>query len=123
MQSFVNGSIEIHQELFDEMFNRFRLSAKELGEVSGVSEVMISRFRKGKTDLTSKKLISLLNHVPQDARDWYVSQLLGAKPEGSLRTLVENASAKEKAELLILIGSSLMESRENNDSNFLPQAV
>lgn len=123
MQSFVNESIELHQELFDEMFNRFELNAKVIGEVSGVSEVMISRFRKGRTDLSSKKLISILNNVPSEAKEWYVSQLLGGKPKGSLRSIVENASEKEKAELLILIGSSLVGSRQNKSSNSLPQAV
>ena len=116
MQSFVNESIELHQELFDEMFNRFGLNAKVIGDVSGVSEVMISRFRRGRTDLSSKKLISILNNVPSEARDWYVSQLLGEKPKG-------NASEKEKAELLILIGSSLVGSNQNKRSNSLPQAV
>ncbi len=67
MQSLVTQQIEPHQKLFDEMLNRFNLSAKVVGEAAGVSEVMISRFRRGKMDLGSAKLIALLASVPLEA--------------------------------------------------------
>lgn len=123
MQSLVTQQIEPHQKLFDEMLNRFNLSAKVVGEAAGVSEVMISRFRRGKMDLGSAKLIALLASVPLEARDWYLSQLLGVKPGTSLRSLVLAASPKEKAEVLNAIGAWVLEHRETTDTASLAEAV
>lgn len=123
MQSFVTQPIESHQKLFDEMLSRFGLSAKAIGEAAGVSEVMVSRFRRGKVDLGTAKFISLLVNVPQEAREWYLSQLLGVKPNASLRSLVLTASPQEKAEVLKLIANCLLEDRESTDVASLAEAV
>ncbi len=123
MQSLVTQQIEPHQKLFDEMLNRFNLSAKVVGEAAGVSEVMISRFRRGKMDLGSAKLIALLASVPLEARDWYLSQLLGVKPGTSLRSLVLAASPQEKAEILNLIAGWVMEHRETTNTASFAEAV
>lgn len=123
MQEFVTQKTELHQKLFDEMLNRFNLSARDIAMAANISEVMVSRFRRGKADLGSTKFLSLIAVVPEEAREWYLAQVLGAKPKTNLRSLILEASPQEKAELLILIGSSLIESRENNDSDCLPQAV
>lgn len=103
MQSFVTQQIEPHQKLFDEMLNRFNLSAKVLGEAAGVSEVMISRFRRGKVDLGTAKFLALLANAPQEARDWYLSELLGVKPNVSLRSLILSASPEDIEEILHLL--------------------
>jgi len=89
--------------LFDEMLNRFSLSAKGLAEVADVSEVMISRFRRGKADLGAAKLLALLTNVPQEAREWYLSELLGIKLNTSLRSLILSASHDEIEEILRLL--------------------
>ncbi len=122
MQSFVTQSIESHQKLFDEMLNRFKLSAKDLGEVAGVSEVMISRFRRGKMDLGAAKLVALLASVPDEAREWYLAHLLGVKPGVSLRSLVLSASPQEKAEVLNLI-ANWVENRDSTESELVPEAI
>jgi transcriptional regulator with XRE-family HTH domain len=109
MQSFVTQPIEPHQKLFDEMLNRFNLSAKAIAEAADVSEVMVSRFRRGKVDLGAAKLIALLANIPQEAREWYLSQLLGVKLGTSLRLLVVSASPQEKAEALKLITNWVQE--------------
>jgi transcriptional regulator with XRE-family HTH domain len=106
----------IHQKLFDEMLNRFGLSAKDIGEAVGVSEVMISRFRNGKNDISSAKLIDMLNVVPSEARDWYLSQTF---PQANfsqipLRSLIREASPQEKAEVLMMIAESLQSSNDAN---------
>jgi predicted transcriptional regulator len=109
MQSFVTQSVEPHQKLFDEMFNRFDLSAKAIAEAADVSEVMVSRFRRGKVDLGAAKLVAILANVPQEAREWYLSQLLGVKLGVSLHSLVQSASPQEKAEALKLITNWVQE--------------
>jgi len=103
MQSFVAQQVEPHQKLFDEMLNRFGLSAKALAESADVSEVMISRFRRGKVDLGAAKLLALLAKVPQEAREWYLSELLGIKPNTSLRSLILSASHDQVEEVLHLL--------------------
>lgn len=115
MQSFVKQEIEPHQKLFGEMLDQFGISAKPLAESAGVSEVMVSRFRNGKVDLGAGKLIALLESVPHEAREWYLSQLLGASLKTSLRALVLSATPQEKAEALRLIAAWVTETRETTD--------
>jgi transcriptional regulator with XRE-family HTH domain len=89
-----------HQKLFDEMLVRFDLNARVIGERAGITEVTISRFRNGKCDLGSAKLFAFLAAVPQEARNWYLSELFSTTPESSLRSLIREASPQEKAEIL-----------------------
>ena len=103
MQSFVTQQAEPHQKLFDEMLNRFSLSAKALADAADVSEVMISRFRRGKVDLGAAKLMALLTKVPQEAREWYLSELLGVKLNTTLRALILSADPADIEEILRLL--------------------
>ena len=96
-----------HQKLFDEMLVRFNLNARSIGDAAGTTEVTISRFRNGKCDLGSAKLVALLDAMPQSARNWYLSELFGAKPSSSLRSLIREASSQEKAEILTEIAGWL----------------
>jgi transcriptional regulator with XRE-family HTH domain len=124
MQNFVTEETPLYQQLFDEMFDRFNLSAKVVAKQAGVSEVLISRFRKGKADLGTGKFLALLGAVPTEAREWYLSQLLGAKPGVSLRVLVSAASPVERVEILNLIGHSFLEDRTTTEpSELMSQAV
>ncbi|BAY50203.1 hypothetical protein SAMD00079811_78320 (plasmid) [Scytonema sp. HK-05] len=124
MQNFVTEETPLYQQLFDEMFDRFNLSAKVVAKQAGVSEVLISRFRKGKADLGTGKFLALLGAVPTEAREWYLSQLLGAKPGVSLRVLVSAASPAERVEILNLIGHSFLEDRKTIEpSELMSQAV
>ena len=122
MQTFVKQEIETHQKLFGEMLDRYKINAKQLAETAGVSHTMISRFRNGKTDLTASKLMALLENVPQEAREWYLSQLLGVSLKTSLRSLIQSASAKEKAEVLNLM-ADWIESRDSTETQLIPEAV
>lgn len=122
MQTFVKQEIETHQKLFGEMLDRYKLNAKQLAETAGVSHTMISRFRNGKTDLTASKLMALLENVPQEAREWYLSQLLGVSLKTSLRSQFLSASAKEKAEVLNLM-ADWIESRDSTETKLMPEAV
>jgi transcriptional regulator with XRE-family HTH domain len=122
MQSFVKQEVETHQKLFGEMLDRFGISAKPLAEKSSVSEVQLSRFRNGKTDLGAGKLMALLENVPHEAREWYLSQLLGVSLKTSLRSLVLSASPQEKAEVLNLI-ANWVENRDSTKLELVPEAV
>ncbi|PSB42698.1 transcriptional regulator [Cyanosarcina cf. burmensis CCALA 770] len=122
MQTFVKQEIETHQKLFGEMLDRFGISAKPLAERAGVSEVQLSRFRNGKTDLGAGKLMALLENVPQEAREWYLSQLLGVSLKTSLRSFIQSASPKEKAEALNLL-ADWIESRDSTETKLMPEAV
>ena len=117
MQSFVTQQVEPHQKLFDEMLNRFSLSAKALAEAADVSEVMISRFRRGKVDLGAAKLMALLTKVPQEAREWYLSELLGVKLNTTLRALILSADPADIEEILRLLADrwAIIQKRESAD--------
>jgi transcriptional regulator with XRE-family HTH domain len=125
MQSFVKQEIEAHQKLFGEMLVRFGINAKELAETAGVSEMMVSRFRNGKVDLGSAKLLALLANVPSEASEWYLSQLIGVKPKASLRSQFLTASSREKAEVLNLVADWIEsgDSRVFTESEQVPEAV
>ena len=116
MQSFITQQVEPHQKLFDEMLNRFGLSAKALAEVADVSEVMISRFRRGKVDLGAAKLLALLSNVPQEAREWYLSELLGVKPNTSLRALILSASEDDIGEILHFLAARWVAIKDHQPS-------
>lgn len=96
-----------HRELFVEMFDRFKLNARSICEASGVSEIMISRFRNANVDLGSSKLVALIQSLPPEAKEWYLSQLFGSVPKETVRSLIDSASSKEKGEILIMIAMSL----------------
>ncbi len=123
MQSFVTQQVEPHQKLFDEMLNRFSLSAKGLAEASDVSEVMISRFRRGKADLGAAKLLALLSNVPQEAREWYLSELLGIKLSTSLRSLILSASHDEVEEVLHLLADWAIIQKNRESTNRSPATL
>lgn len=120
MQSFVTETIEEtidpHQKLFDEMLIHFKLNAKAIANASGVSEVMVSRFRNGRMDLGAAKLIALLACVPDEAREWYFANLLGVKSGTSLRSLVLSASPQEKAEVVRLITGLVLENLDSGET-------
>ncbi len=126
MQSFVSDNDQFYQQLFDEMLKRFGIEAKATAQKAGVSEVMLSRFRRGKADLGAEKLISLLLVVPHEARMWYLSELFGISPNMSLRNLIAQAPPEEQAEVLHLIADSFAKNQkaENTvDTVELPEAV
>ncbi|KYC34890.1 hypothetical protein WA1_50145 [Scytonema hofmannii PCC 7110] len=113
MPNITHEPIEPCQKLFDEMLKRFNISAKDIAEVADISEVMVSRFRNGKADLGASKLFALLFAVPIDAQKWYISELFGFIPDGSLRSLILKAPLTEQAEALRLIADLfLMNNRE-----------
>jgi transcriptional regulator with XRE-family HTH domain len=125
MQNFVTQEdFELHWRLFDEMMNRFNLNANETAKAAGVSRVLLSRFRHGKADLGSTKLITLLLNLPHEPRSWYISQLFGSRPDTSLRSVINQSSSDEQLEALSLIAEALAsKNRKNIDTAELAEAV
>ena len=105
MQENLTKKMQLHQRLFDEMLINFEIQASEIAEVTGISEVSLSKFRRGKADLGTAKFLAILGILPEEAREWYVCQILGAKPKTNLRLLVSEASPQEKAEVLNAIAN------------------
>ncbi len=73
---------------FDRTLNRFGISGKWLAEQSGVSEVVISRFRNGRqvqTDTLGKLLVAL----PFEVQQYFFESLLGAGIKARSQTLEE----------------------------------
>jgi predicted transcriptional regulator len=106
-----------HQELFDEMLKRFNISAIKLANDAKISEVMVCRFRSGKSDFTASKLIALLLSVSEEARMWYICELFGQKPSGSLREIIKSVSPKEQAEILRIIADIYTSTSEITDTS------
>jgi hypothetical protein len=125
MQNFVTEeNFELHWRLFDEMMNRFNLNANETAKAAGVPRGLVSRFRHGKADLGSTKLITLLLALPHEPRTGYISQLFGSRPDISLRSLINQSSSDEQLEALRLIADALAsKNRKNIDPVELAEAV
>jgi transcriptional regulator with XRE-family HTH domain len=124
MQEFVTQKNRAHQKLFDEMMKHFNISAKQLAEAAGISEVMLSNFRRGKADLGMSKFLDVFAVVPDDAKEWYVSHVLGIKPTASLRSMIVQAPPEEQVEALYLIADILAKNnRKNAGTTELAEAV
>lgn len=93
-----------HQQAFDEMMSIFGIEAKKLAADAKVSEIQISRFRRGKQDLHADALLRLLNNVSKEAKQWYLSAVLGDVRAGvDMRSLIEEFDALELSQLLHLV--------------------
>ncbi|RUS93789.1 hypothetical protein DSM106972_095480 [Dulcicalothrix desertica PCC 7102] len=128
MQQIITENMELHQKLFDEMMTRFNISGKELAMAIGISEGMLSRFRRGKADIGTSKFLSILGAVPEEAKNWYLSRLLGGtKPKTTnFRTWIESAPIEEKAEALRVLAEVVAKTYAGNkEESFvdLPVAV
>ncbi len=105
-------------QAFDEVLREFKVQAKWLSQVSGVSEYTISQFRKGHKEATTGTLNKLLAPLPQDARERFFFLLLGYSPSAvqvpPLEKQIENLSKESKKKLVMVIVESLAcESRQS----------
>lgn len=101
-----------HQQAFDEMMSLFGIEAKKLAADAKVSEIQISRFRRGKQDLHADALLRLLTNVSVEARQWYLSAVLGDVRLGvDMRSLVAEFDVQELSQLLHLVADQLKTSK------------
>lgn len=99
------------REAFNKTLNRYGLTAKKLSEKSGVSENHISAFRRGVSEIGSKKLealIEAMDEIAPGSKEYFCSQMAGSslKP-GDLRSLVEQSDVQELSQLLHLVAEQL----------------
>lgn len=109
---------------FDRTLNHFGISGKWLSEQSGVSQQMISGFRRGQQRIYSDSMERLIQALPLEAQQYFFESLLGMSlvaQTPNLEKVVEEATSVQLGNLLKAIGSK-MSSSDNGQSN-LPQEV
>ena len=113
---------------FDRTLNHFRISGKWLSEQSGVSQQMISGFRRNQQRIYSDSMEKLIWSLPFEAQQYFFESLLGmslmAQPP-DLEQVVEEATNAQIGHLLKAIGSKMSSSGSAHgkpaESSDLPQ--
>ena len=89
----------------DKTLRDYGVSAKWLSTETGISETMISQFRKGRKDTTTDTLDRLLEPLPFDAKQMFFSLVLGRHlPSAQCPTLedqLRDLSKKKKKETIM----------------------
>lgn len=97
----------IIKDAFNQTLNHYGLSARKLSEKSGVSENHISAFRRGASDIGSKKLGSLIEAmeaIAPGSKQYFCSQIAGDPFERSdWRSLIMSATPQDIEEILRLL--------------------
>lgn len=62
---------------FDQTLSHFGISARWIANESGVSEVIISKFRNGKKEVQTDTLSKLIGALPSEVQEYYFGRLLG----------------------------------------------
>jgi transcriptional regulator with XRE-family HTH domain len=89
---------------FDETISHFKLKAKDIASVSGLTESAISKFRRGEQDLKASSLERLIKALPQEAKQYLF-----------LKILVGEMDSQGIAALLSAIAFRIKESDENSE--------
>lgn len=99
------------REAFNQTLSRYDIPAKRLSEATGISENHISTFRRGASDIGSKKLWSLVEAmevIAPSSKEYFCSQLANSSlMPVNLRSLVENFDAQELSTLLHIVAEKL----------------
>lgn len=103
---------------FNLTLNHFGISAKQLAHQSGVSEVVISRFRNGQQTKT-ETLSRLLECLSVQQREYFFSIMARSensqnKPEINMESWVESATAEELHQMLLLISHKFVGQNSRN---------
>jgi hypothetical protein len=96
-------------EAFNQTLKDYGISAKWLSQESGISEVFISQFRKGRKDATTGVLAQLLEPLPIEAKKRFFALLLGSlpQPEYLLEEVLESLPKEKKKKLAIQLVESI----------------
>ncbi len=87
---------------FDQTLKEFGLSAKWLSERSNLSQQSISKFRNGHCPMTTDNLNALLMELPFEARERFLSLVLGKPVSQS-----ENPTIEEQTYEIVKQGKKL----------------
>lgn len=108
------------KEAFNQTLNHYGLTAKRLSEESGVSENHISAFRRGVSDIGSKKLESLIDAmeaIAPGSKQYFYSQLAGNSLKPSdWRPLILAANSQDIEEILKLLAERWSVIRNRGES-------
>lgn len=112
-------------QALDTTLDKFGISAKWLSEKTGVSQQMISGFRRGSQRIYSDSLEKILAGLPTDAKNYLLCQLAEVDTNKvDLRSLIVKAPPQEQAEALHLIAEIFAKNvRNNTDTVELAEAV
>jgi hypothetical protein len=100
-------------QAFDQTLTEFGLSAKWLSEKSGVSQQMISGFRKGHQRVYSDSLEKMIATLPSEARQFFFEQLGGQLSGqfvvtiGDPASVVDRMNSADMAKVLTAIANRL----------------
>ena len=92
---------------FDKMLADHGISAKKLAQQSGVSEITISRFRRGRQPMSTETLDALLMAVSAEARSYFFEILAGQQPKKcpTLQDIILEAEVDQLAKALQIISA------------------
>jgi transcriptional regulator with XRE-family HTH domain len=102
-------------QALDKTLDKFGISAKWLSQKTGVSQQMISGFRRGNQRIYSDSLEKILAGLPTDARNYLLCQLAEVDTNKvDLRSLIAQAPRTEQVEVLRLIAEILAQNLRND---------
>lgn len=112
-------------QALDITLDKFGISAKWLSEKTGVSQQMISGFRRGNQRIYSDSLEKILAGLPTDAKNYLLCQLAEVDTSKvNLKLLIAQAPPQEQAEALHLIAEIFAKNvMKNTDQVELAKAV
>lgn len=100
---------------FNLTLNQFGISAKQLAQQSGVSEVVISRFRNGH-EVRTVTLSRLLECLSVQQREHFFGLVASSenKPRINMESWVESATVEELHQMMLLISHKFVGQNSRN---------
>jgi transcriptional regulator with XRE-family HTH domain len=93
---------------FDATLKQYRISAKELSKLTGVSENHISEFRRGKGDVSTNvlsKLMDGMETLAAGSKQHLCRLMTGKSPQSLKQSLIQIIQVAEEDELLDAMGA------------------
>ena len=85
-------------EAFDYVLEIYKINNQEVCELSGVSKSVVSKFRNGKSDISSKNLQKILKSLPAKVTQHFYMLYLIDEPEKKNSIKVTEKANKYKVE-------------------------
>lgn len=100
-------------QALDATLDEYGISGKWLSEKSGVSQQMISGFRKGNQRVYSDSLEKIVATLPIEAKQFFFNRLAGYSPlllaSQSPSSLVKQMNRAQLAELLMAVANEIQQ--------------
>jgi transcriptional regulator with XRE-family HTH domain len=106
-------------QALDTTLNEYGISGKWLSERSGVSQQMISGFRKGNQRVYSDSLEKIVATLPIEAKHYFFSQLAGSNQlvgySPSPTAIVKQMNKAQLAELLVAVADEIQQGNSTQE--------